>query len=322
MQKILSKNKKRNNTYLSFLKSFCVTKVQVKDIVRMGHRLMRKAKLHPHFFGNNSLVETAQYLAFYALQLPHEYNNADYLNLKITTQEAEKMIILFERRIAERIPVEYLTHEAYYLGNTFFVNGNVLVPRSIMNTRFKDFLADISWENNHVLDLCAGSGCIGISLALLNPNIKVDLVDISPKALEVASINIQKYSLQDRVQCIQSDLFANIKNKYDLIITNPPYVSTSEYQKSQKEFKNEPQLALESGWDGLDIIHRILAHAKNYLNSEGKIIAEVGFTSAKRLKRRYRQNSFKWLKYRKPNGKIAMLSMDGIFICEQFLVMF
>ncbi|MBV8803278.1 MAG: HemK family protein methyltransferase, partial [Gammaproteobacteria bacterium] len=168
---------------------------------------MRKAKLHPHFFGNNSLLETAQYLTFYSLQLPFEYNNKVYLNLKITAQKAEKIIILFEKRISERIPVEYLTHEAYYLGNTFFVNENVLIPRSIMNTRFKDFLAGISWENHHVLDLCTGSGCIGISLALLHPFIKVDLVDISPKALEVASINIQKYSLQDRVRCIQSDLF-------------------------------------------------------------------------------------------------------------------
>lgn len=160
-----------------------------------------------------------------------------------------------------------------------------MVPRSIMNTRFNDFLNAIHWENYKILDLCTGSGCIGITLALLNPKINVDLADISPEALKVAQINIDRYNLNNRVKCIHSDCFANINNKYDLIITNPPYVTTKEYNKIPVEFKNEPKIALESGRSGLNVIDKILTQAKDYLNPNGTLIAEVGFTAAKRLKK-------------------------------------
>lgn len=311
-----STDKKRNNTYLTILQLCRLNKITVKDIIHLSHRLMRQAKLHPHFFGNNSLLNTAQYLVFFSLKFPQEYSNHYYLNTKITEESAIEIIKRMERRISERIPVEYITNEANYFGNDFYVNKHVLVPRSIINTRFHDFLNEINWQNNQVLDLCAGSGCIGITLALLNPKLHVDLADICPKALAVADINIKKYALQERVKCIQTDLFANIQKKYDLIITNPPYVSTFEYQKSKAEFKNEPKLALESGWDGLDIIHRILSKAKHYLNPQGKLIAEVGCAAARRIKRRYRNISFQWLKYRNPNGKQSLLAMDCILVCE------
>lgn len=310
---LLSTHAKRNKIYLAFLEDCHHSKMTVNDIIHMGYRLMRQAKLHPHFFGNNTLLENAEYLAFFALKLPYQKNN---LNLHITANNAEKIIALFEKRISEKIPVEYITHEAFYLNYQFYVNEHVLVPRSVMNTRFHDFLNNIDWENNSVLDLCAGSGCVGISLALLNPDIKVDLVDISPDALKVAAINIEKYGLQNRVRCIQSNLFSHVKHKYDLIITNPPYVSISEYNKSHAEFKKEPKLALESGWDGLALLHQILTQAKSYLNPRGKMIAEVGISAARRLKRRYPNISFKWLKYRKPNGKQPLFAMDCIFECE------
>jgi len=312
----LSKDQKRNKIYHSFLNKCRHSETTVDDIIQMGHSLMRKEKCHPHFFGSNSLLETAHYLALFSLKLPYQVNPSQDLGLKLTEAQALDVIHLFEKRISKKIPVEYITQEAWYLGNKFYVNENVLVPRSIMNTRFMEFLKEIKWENNRVLDLCTGSGCIGITLALLEPNIKVDLVDVSTPALEVARVNINNYGLQNRVQCLQSNLFENIHEKYDLIITNPPYVSTKEYNSSPLEFKNEPKIALESGVEGLDLIHQILAKARYHLNTHGKLIAEVGVMGAKRLKKRYPKLAFKWFKYRKPTGKVSWFAMDCLFSCE------
>jgi ribosomal protein L3 glutamine methyltransferase len=307
------KTKKRHRIFNQFLTS---SKHTVNDVIRMGTRLMQEERLHPHFFGNNTLLENAQYLTFFALQIPYAGNHSAYLNKQLTSVEVKNILALFERRIAERIPVEYLTHEAKYLDNYFYVNDKVLIPRSVMSTRYDDFLAEIHWENHRILDLCTGSGCIGITLALKNPALQVDLVDISSDALEVADINIKKYALQDRVRCIKSDLFENVKNRYDLIISNPPYISTSEYQRAPAEFKNEPTIALESGVEGLDLIYRILPQAKKYLNKKGLLIVEVGVTAAKKIKKQYRQLPFKWLNYRKPNGQVGWLAMDCIFQCR------
>lgn len=288
----------------------------LSHMIELGAKWMKKSKLHHHFFKDRSFFTIAQSLAFHALGLEHATDdNPELLTRKISENEAKKMLGLFEKRIVHRLPVEYLTNQAYYLGNKFYVNENVLVPRSIMNTRFEDFLNEIEWENYRVLDLCTGSGCIGISLALLHPKIQVDLVDISTKALEVAQININRHGLNDRVKCIESDLFANVHNQYDLIITNPPYVSTREYNMSPEEFKREPKIALESGKDGLDIIHQILAQAKNYLNPQGKLIAEIGFTAAQRVKKKYRKVPFKWYKYRRPSGHESFFGMHGVFEC-------
>lgn len=277
---------------------------------------MRKAKLHPHFFANNTLSQTALHLALFGLGLPYEYQNPEYLNQTLTESQTVAILTLIEKRIAQRIPVEYITQEADYLGHTFYVNEHVLVPRSIMSTRFEDFLQLVPWQNYRVLDLCTGSGCIGISLALLNSTIKVDLADISEEALKVAKINITKYALGNRVKTIQSDIFENIHEKYDLIITNPPYVSAKDYQKIPLEFKNEPKLALESGKDGLDCIDKILMQAKNHLTPNGLLIAEVGYASAKLIKKRYKKLPLTWFGYRRPNGKESWLAMDGIFLCQ------
>lgn len=317
---MLSSNSSRQKHYAKLVSLCGNGSVTVDDIIQLGHAMMRKARLHHHFF-KNSLYKTAESLTFSALQLPLEYEK--YSSQTLSEQEARNVIAIFERRIAERMPVEYITNESWYLGNKFYVNENVLVPRSVMNYRFQDFLRETQWQNYRVLDLCTGSGCIGISLALLDPRIKVDLVDVSEKALAVAAININTYSLSERVRCIQSDLFANLTDKYDLIITNPPYVSRSEYKASAAEFKNEPKLALESGKDGLDILHRIIADAKSYLNPAGKLIAEVGYPAAKRLKKHYRHIKFQWLKYKRPEQQSfinewidRLFGMDCVFVCD------
>jgi ribosomal protein L3 glutamine methyltransferase len=324
----LSQNPERNETYHAVLARSRKGELSIDEISRIGHQLMRKAKLHHHFFAQHSLFMNAAYLAFYALQIPWDYNNLlqnqQYFDKKVSEQEAQKIIELFEKRISARIPVEYITHEAFYLGRKFYVNEHVLVPRSLMNTRFNDFLAAMQWQNYRVLDLCTGSGCIGITLALMDAKLKVDLADISEDALAVAKINIDRYSLHDRVRCIQSDLFQNIDQTYDLIITNPPYVSAREYQAAPEEFKNEPALALLAGKEGLDLIERILREAKRYLNPEGVLIAEVGYTVAKHLKKKYRKLPLQWYNYRNPEGKISWLDrlstwtgyLDSILYCK------
>jgi len=224
------------------------------------------------------------------------------LNRKIYPEEAERIIKKKKKRIVERIPVEYITHEAYYLGRYFYVDENVLVPRSLMSSQFTFFLEKVVWKNYRVLDLCAGSGCIGITLALLNPHIQVSLVDISSLALKVAQKNIQKMHLEDRVHCINSDLFENVHEKYDLIITNPPYVTQEEYRDQPEEVKNEPILALVAKEDGLAIVNRILKDAKKYLNPEGLLIAEVGYLGAKNLKKKYPELPLRWYKCRSTLG--------------------
>ncbi len=312
-QPCLSQNPHRNRKYHAFLRQ---EKKTVKDLIRLGQRLMRRYGLHPHFFGNNRLPDTARFLAFYGLNGPHNATDSHDLTTCLSNEEVLQVLPLFERRIAERIPVEYLTQEAEYLGKTFYVNPHVLVPRSLMHTRFQEFLTHVTWQNKRVLDLCTGSGCIGISLALLNPEIQVDLADLSEEALKVAAVNIKKHALEGRVNCIQGDLFENIRERYDLIITNPPYVASAHYRCAPLEFKNEPRLALEAGADGLDLIKRILSEAKMHLNPTGKVIAEVGFPAAKRLKRKYPHLLLKWYTHRTPQGKTAFLAMDCIFECQ------
>lgn len=304
-------------------KSLSVPNVQqlsLQKLIDLGHRAMSKAKLHPHFFGRNTLLENAQYLAFHALGLPYEYSNPKYLATKLKHDQINKILGLYERRIAERIPVEYLTNEALYLDRKFYVNENVLVPRSLMSTRFEEFLESTNWNNYRVLDLCTGSGCIGSTLALMHPKITVDLADISSAALEVAQININNYNLNQRVRCIQSNLFANINGKYDLIITNPPYVSATDYKKIPSEFKREPKIALECADNGLEIIDRILAQAPDYLNPNGQLIAEVGYASAKLIKQKYKHLPLQWYSYKKPGRQgffdkyiTPLVAMHGVF---------
>jgi len=311
----LSSNRQRNKIYAATLARSQQAHLTIPELITVGHHLMRKAKLHPHFFGNNSLRDTAQFLAFYALGLPSDGDYEKYVSYSLKPQETLKIIELYEQRIARRIPVEYLTQEATYLGNSFYVNEQVLVPRSLMNTRFRDFLSEVPWSNKRVLDLCTGSGCIGITLALLKPDLQVDLLDISEAALQVAEVNIQRYGLSDRVTCIQSHLFDRVTQRYDLIISNPPYVTVDDYKRGPLEFKNEPKLAFESGKDGLEHVREILSKAKDYLNPEGRLIVEVGFPAAKRIKRKY-PLPLKWYTYRKASGKTAFLAMDCVFLCE------
>jgi ribosomal protein L3 glutamine methyltransferase len=285
---------------------------------------MKKSGVHRHFFGKNtfwhnlmgssSLLPTAQHLALHALNLPKD-DYQQHSNKRLTCDEALRIIQIFEKRISERIPTEYITNEARYLNHDFYVNEHVLVPRSLMSARFEDFLQETEWHNYKVLDLCCGSGCIGISLALLNPNIEVHLSEISDEALKVAQHNVNRFSLENRVRCIQGNLFEGISDRYDLIISNPPYVAQYEYQASPRELKNEPKIALESGVDGLEIIRQILAQSAKYLNNQGQLIVEVGFSAPKILKREF-PTILKWLSPKPFPGEADLIDfIPGIRHC-------
>lgn len=272
--------------------------IYIKDVINIGNKILKKSKVHPHFFKNNTIKDNIEEIIKFSL-------NLDVItpNQKISYQQYLKTLNLINRRANERIPIEYITNKAIYCGNHFYVNENVLVPRSIMSNRFDEFLQETNWTNFKVLDLCTGSGCIGITLALKDPRLQVNLADISSEALAVANANIKFHNLENRVKIIKSDLFNNIQDSYDLIISNPPYVSEKIYKKVPAEFKNEPKIALVSGKHGTELIENIIKSASNHLNPNGKLIIEVGYATPKKIKKIFKQHDFQWLTFKKSNRK-------------------
>jgi ribosomal protein L3 glutamine methyltransferase len=234
----------------------------------------------------------AKYLTHFGLGLP--YDEEPFADAVITEPETLAVLSLFEQRISRRVTAQYVTHEALYFGLSFYVDENVLTPRSLMADSFDAVLKGAAWENERALDLCTGSGCIGITLAMRRPTLRVDLVDVSPKALDVARINVKRYGLQGRVRCIQSDLFKNVEGPYSLIVSNPPYLTNAEYVPLTPEFKNEPRLALTAGDDGLDLVTPILKEAPRFLTPRGTLMVEVGFAAAELLMSTHPEIPFRW----------------------------
>ncbi|HEX7668847.1 MAG TPA: 50S ribosomal protein L3 N(5)-glutamine methyltransferase, partial [Polyangiaceae bacterium] len=263
----------------------------LRDLIRLGTSLFSKAGLDcQNSIG--SAAADARYLAYFGLGLP--YYEESFVDAKITEPEVLEVLSLFEQRISRRVTAPYITHEALYFGNSFYVDENVLTPRSLMADAFDALLRETTWQNERALDLCTGSGCIGITLALKRPGLRVDLVDVSPKALQVARINVKRYRLEDRVRVIQSDLFTRVEGPYSLIVSNPPYVANAEYDALAPEFKNEPRLALTAGDDGMDLVIPILRDAPRFLTPQGTLMVEVGFPAERLLSSRYPNVPFSW----------------------------
>jgi ribosomal protein L3 glutamine methyltransferase len=249
----------------------------LRDFVRWGASRFNEANL---FFGHgtDNAIDESVALILHALHLNQNLPDSLWA-CNLTSNEKQQISQLFQRRINERIPVPYLTNEAWFAGLSFYVDSNVLIPRSpiaeLIEQRFDPWL-----EIDHiqtVLEIGTGSGCIAIATAFVLTDAQIDAVDISPQALEIAHKNIETYDIQDRVTLFEGDLFEPVKNKkYDLIICNPPYVDAFEMANLPPEFQHEPRLALEAGDDGLDIVRKILQQARNYLNNKGLLIVEVG----------------------------------------------
>uniref|UniRef100_Q31FD5 Ribosomal protein uL3 glutamine methyltransferase n=1 Tax=Hydrogenovibrio crunogenus (strain DSM 25203 / XCL-2) TaxID=317025 RepID=Q31FD5_HYDCU len=269
----------------------------VSDFVRWGGTLFQKAGLS-FGHGTDNAFDDARVLVFYALRLPWDIPET-YLLSRLTITEKREVTDLFRQRIESRKPTPYLTGEAWFAGLKFKVSEATLVPRSpIAELIAQEYRPWVEPESVHrILDLCTGSGCIGLASLQACPNATVDLVDISPEALEVAQRNIEMYHLDDVATAIQSDLFSALSGrKYDLIVSNPPYVDAIEMDALPEEFHQEPRLGLEAGPDGLDLVRRILAEASAYLNEEGTLIVEVG-VSQFYLEQTYPELPFYWFEF-------------------------
>ncbi|KRT58988.1 50S ribosomal protein L3 N(5)-glutamine methyltransferase [endosymbiont of Ridgeia piscesae] len=278
----------------------------IADFIRWGASCFNQAGL---FFGHgtdNAIDESAA-LVLHALHLPGELSEI-WLQTQLTAEERQRVTVLLQRRIEERIPAAYLTGEAWFAGLRFHVDTNVLVPRSpvaeLIEQRFAPWIGEGQLER--LLDLCCGSGCIGIASAVYLPDAQVDLADISEAALAVAERNLHEYELEGRVRTVRSDLFSGLKGqRYDVIVSNPPYVSSEEMVGLPPEYRHEPRLGLETGEEGLEIVAKILREASSHLQPWGIIIVEVG-SSAETLMARFSDVPFTWIDFERGG--------DGVFI--------
>lgn len=279
----------------------------ILDFIRWGASHFRAAELS-FSHGMASAFDEAAYLVLHSLHLPVDTPEL-YFASKLTQAEKQKVLDMLERRIIERKPAAYLTNEAWFAGLPFYVDERVLVPRSpiaeLVEKQFYPWTDET--QVKQVLDLCTGSGCIGIACAYAFPNAEIDISDISTDALAVAKLNIERHGVQANVQAIQSDLFAQLTKRYDLIVSNPPYVDAAEIAEMSSEFQHEPLIGLAAGEDGLDIVHRILAKAREHLTDHGILIVEVG-NSQYALAEAYPQLAFQWLEFERGGDGIFLLT--------------
>jgi ribosomal protein L3 glutamine methyltransferase len=272
----------------------CVLHLQtVRDYIRYCYSTMMEKKVFLGH-GHTSAIDEAKQLVLAALYLPWDADDI-ILDAALLLAEKERVLSFITRRVDQREPLPYIINEAWFMQMPFYVDRRVLIPRSpiaqLIETEFSPFLRHGPVER--ILDLCTGSGCIGIACAFAFEDAKVDLADISRDALAVAQINIDKYELQDQVSLIESDLFNDVQHKYDLIVSNPPYVDKSDLNTMPAEFDHEPALALGSGDDGLDICKQMLAQANDHLTDDGLLVVEVG-NSEVHLMEQFPQVPFIW----------------------------
>ena len=252
--------------------------ITVRDWLRFAVSRFNESKL---FFGHGSdnAFDEAAYLILATLHLPLD-RLEPFLDASLTHGEAESLKAVIERRVTERVPAAYLTREAWLAGHRFYVDERVIVPRSFLAELLADQLApwiDDAGTIARVLDLCTGSGCLAILAAEAFPHAQIDAVDLSRDALAVAAQNVADYGLGRRISLVESDLFAALDGRrYDLIVSNPPYVNAESVAALPPEYQAEPALALGSGEDGLDATRRILAAAKTHLNPGGHLVVEIG----------------------------------------------
>lgn len=268
------------------------------------------------FFGHgtDNAYDESVWLVMSALHLPLDTLD-NFLDARITKEEAKHLAHLIERRVTERVPTAYLLREAWLKGFKFYVDERVIVPRSFIAELLEDSLAPwIEYPEmvESAADICTGSGCLGVLLAHAFPNASVDVVDISPDAIAVANINIKNYALENQITAVQSDMFSGLKGKkYDLIISNPPYVDAPAMSALPQEYRNEPQIALGSGVAGLDHTHILLKEAKKYLNDDGILVVEIGHNRDALLDA-YPELPFTWLDVESGNEFVFLLTKEQL----------
>lgn len=284
----------------------------IRDYIRWGASQLTESKV---FLGHGLATPLHESAAIVLHTLFQPYNLDDcYLDAILTVEERKNVLQLLNRRIDERKPVAYLTHEAIFAGLSFYVDERVLVPRSpiaeLIEQCFDPWVDQDQVFN--VLDLCTGSACIAIACAYAFPEAHVDAVELSDDALDVAKINIDKHDILEQVSLFKSDLFNQLpETKYDVIVSNPPYVAIQEWENLPDEYHNEPEMGFTGGVSGLDLVLRILVDANNYLTKQGILIIEVG-SSAETLQQLFPQIPFYWLEFERGGDGIFLLTAEQV----------
>lgn len=293
----------------------------IQDMLRWSVSRFNAAEVYYGHGTDNPWDEAVQLVLptlYLPMDIPEEMRNA-----RLTLSERHRIVERVIRRINERIPVAYLTNKAWFCGHEFYVDERVLVPRSpigeLIDNRFAGL---ISGAPQHILDMCTGSGCIAIACAYAFPEAEVDAVDISGEVLEVTEHNIQQHSLEQQVTPIRSDLFRELPAlRYDLIVTNPPYVDEEDMSDLPDEFRHEPELGLAAGSDGLKLVRRILACAPDYLSDDGVLICEVG-NSMVHLMAQYPDIPFVWLEFDNGGDGVFMLTRQQLLACADHFALY
>lgn len=280
-------------------------------ITRVQRRLTRGQVFFGH--GTENARDEAAALVYFVMRLPHDAPPG-VLKKTVTAAQSARVDALLERRITGRVPLPYLTHEAWFAGLRFYVDERVLIPRSpfaeLLEQQFAPWIDARRVE--HILDLGTGSGCIALAAAKAFPRAHVDAVDIDAGALEVAAINRRRLRLTRRVRLIESDHFTALSaESYDIIASNPPYVGTREMRGLPREYRHEPRLALESGREGLDSVGIILREAARHLRPRGLLVVEVGNTE-RALRRAYPHLPFTWLDFERGGGGVFLLTREQL----------
>ncbi|MDO4227333.1 50S ribosomal protein L3 N(5)-glutamine methyltransferase [Neisseria sp.] len=284
----------------------------VRDILRFAVSRFNEAGLH-FGHGSDNAHDEAAYLILHTLNLPLD-TLEPYLDAKLLSAEKEEVLGLIERRVTERIPVAYLTHQAWQGEFDFYVDERVIVPRSFVYELLGEpLLPWIEHEElvHRALDLCTGSGCLAVQMAHHYPAAEIDAVDLSLDALEVAAVNIESYGLEERINLIHTDLFEGLEGTYDLIVSNPPYVDAESVAELPEEYLHEPELALGSGSDGLDATREIILQAAKFLNPKGVLLVEIGHNRDV-LEAAYPELPFTWLETSGGDGFVFLLTREQL----------
>jgi ribosomal protein L3 glutamine methyltransferase len=284
----------------------------VRDYVRWGVSRFTKGGVY-YGHGTDNAFDEALQLVLHTLGIPLG-SEATLLDARLTDEERRLVLTVIDTRVRERIPVPYLTGEAWFCGLAFNVDERVLIPRSpiaeLIEQGFEPWLAGRPVES--ILDLCTGSGCIGIACAHYFEEAEVDLADLSSEALTVAQRNIDRYELIHRIRTVESDLFQALSGKkYDLIVSNPPYVDTEDLESMPAEYQHEPALALASGQDGLDITRQILLDAEHHLNEGGLLVVEVG-NSCIALEQAFPEVPFTWVEFERGGHGVFVFTREEL----------
>lgn len=285
----------------------CNDLLTLRDLIRWGASQFSAANLY-FGHGTDNAWDEAEYLVLHAIDLLPPLEDI-WLDARLTRTERERALGLLLRRVRERIPAAYITCSAWFAGLQFKVDERVLVPRSPIGELIKNnFEPWLLARPRTILDLCTGSGCIGIACAYAFPDAFIDLADISPDALAVAQENIKRHCVEDRVNAVESDIFTALSGRrYDLIVTNPPYVDAGDLASMPAEYRAEPKIGLGSGADGLDFTRQLLRQAGNYLSESGILVCEVG-NSWEALEEAYPHVPFTWIEFEQGGHGVFVLT--------------